>query len=45
LQPYWQELGVSHLIFRTQWAGMPVETAIGSMRLISEELLPELRKL
>lgn len=45
LQPYWQELGVSHLIFRTQWAGMPVDTALDSMRLISEELLPELHKL
>lgn len=45
LQPYWQELGVSHLIFRTHWAGMPADTALDSMRLISAELLPELRKL
>ena len=45
LRPYWQELGVNHLIFRTQWAGMPVDTAIASMRLISTELLPELKKL
>ncbi len=45
LQPYWQELGVSHLIFRTHWAGMPADTALDSMRLISEELLPELHKL
>ncbi len=45
LQPYWQELGVSHLIFRTHWAGMPADTALDSMRLISEEPLPELRKL
>jgi alkanesulfonate monooxygenase SsuD/methylene tetrahydromethanopterin reductase-like flavin-dependent oxidoreductase (luciferase family) len=45
LQPYWQELGVSHLIFRTHWAGMPADTALDSMRLISEELLPELQKL
>ncbi len=45
LQPYWQELGISHLIFRTHWAGMPADTALDSMRLISEELLPELQKL
>ena len=45
LQPYWQELGVSHLIFRTHWAGMPADTALDSMRLISKELLPELQKL
>ncbi|MEE8287252.1 MAG: LLM class flavin-dependent oxidoreductase, partial [Gammaproteobacteria bacterium] len=45
LQPYWQELGVSHLIFRTHWAGMPADTALDSMRLISEELLPELHRL
>jgi alkanesulfonate monooxygenase SsuD/methylene tetrahydromethanopterin reductase-like flavin-dependent oxidoreductase (luciferase family) len=45
LRPYWQELGVNHLIFRTHWAGMPADTALDSMRLISEELLPELHKL
>jgi len=44
LQPYWQELGVNHLIMRTHWAGMPVDTALDSMRLLSEELIPELRK-
>ncbi len=45
LQPYWEELGVNHLCFRTHWAGMPLSTALHSMRLISDELLPELRKL
>lgn len=45
LEPYWSEIGVNHLIFRTHWAGMPVETALQSMRLISAELLPELHKL
>jgi len=45
LEPYWNEIGASHLIFRTHWAGMPVETALDSMRLMSAELLPELRKL
>ncbi|MCZ6558436.1 MAG: LLM class flavin-dependent oxidoreductase [SAR324 cluster bacterium] len=45
LRPYWEELGVNHFIFRTHFLGMPVSSAISSMRLISEELLPELRKL
>jgi len=45
LAPYWEELGVNHLVFRTHWAGMPVESALHSMRLVSDELLPELRKL
>ena len=45
LRPYWQEVGVNHLIFRTHWAGMPTETALDSMRMISQELLPELRKI
>jgi alkanesulfonate monooxygenase SsuD/methylene tetrahydromethanopterin reductase-like flavin-dependent oxidoreductase (luciferase family) len=43
LRPYWEELGVNHLIVRTHWAGMPVATALSSMRLISSELLPALR--
>ena len=45
LRPYWEQLGVNHLIFRTHWAGMPLDTALHSMQLISKELLPELRKL
>jgi alkanesulfonate monooxygenase SsuD/methylene tetrahydromethanopterin reductase-like flavin-dependent oxidoreductase (luciferase family) len=44
LRPYWEELGVNHLVFRTHWVGMPLATALGSMRLISRELLPALRK-
>jgi alkanesulfonate monooxygenase SsuD/methylene tetrahydromethanopterin reductase-like flavin-dependent oxidoreductase (luciferase family) len=44
LRPYWEELGVNHLVIRTHWAGMPVGHALSSMRLISDELLPELRK-
>jgi len=44
LQPYWKEFGVNHLVIRTHWAGMPLSTALASMRLISDELLPELRK-
>lgn len=44
LEPYWKELGVNHLVVRTHWAGMPTKSALASMKLISEELLPELRK-
>ena len=45
LKPYWEQMGVNHLIFRTHWAGMPVETALSSINMISKELLPELHKL
>ncbi|MCP5150119.1 MAG: LLM class flavin-dependent oxidoreductase [Chromatiales bacterium] len=45
LRPYWEEFGVNHLIFRTHWAGMPLSTALHSMRLISDELLPALGKI
>jgi alkanesulfonate monooxygenase SsuD/methylene tetrahydromethanopterin reductase-like flavin-dependent oxidoreductase (luciferase family) len=44
LKPYWEEFGVNHLVIRTHWAGMPVSTALASMRLISDELLPALHK-
>ena len=44
LKPYWADLGCSHIVVRTNWAGMPVSTALSSMRLISDELMPELRK-
>jgi alkanesulfonate monooxygenase SsuD/methylene tetrahydromethanopterin reductase-like flavin-dependent oxidoreductase (luciferase family) len=44
LEPYWKQAGVNHLIFRCHWAGMPVSSALRSMRLISDELLPALRK-
>ncbi len=44
LRPCWEELGVNHLFFRTHWSGMPLSTALSSMRLISAELLPALRQ-
>jgi alkanesulfonate monooxygenase SsuD/methylene tetrahydromethanopterin reductase-like flavin-dependent oxidoreductase (luciferase family) len=44
LRPYWQQFGVNHLIIRTHWAGMPLSSALASLRLISDELLPSLRK-
>ena len=44
LKPYWEELGVNHIVIRTHWAGMPLCTALASMRLISDELLPALHR-
>jgi len=44
LEPYWKECGINHIVIRTHWAGMPLATALSSMRLISDELLPELQK-
>lgn len=44
LRPYWEELGINHLIIRSHWAGMPLSTTLSSLRLISEALLPALRQ-
>ncbi len=44
LRPYWEELGVTHFIFRIHFIGMPIGHALYCMRMISDELLPELRK-
>lgn len=44
LRPYWERLGINHLVVRSHWAGMPVEAAKQGMHLFSTELLPELRK-
>ncbi|WP_432557608.1 LLM class flavin-dependent oxidoreductase [Granulicoccus sp. GXG6511] len=38
----WLELGVTELILRTHWAGMPIEHAVESIRLLSTEVLPSL---
>jgi alkanesulfonate monooxygenase SsuD/methylene tetrahydromethanopterin reductase-like flavin-dependent oxidoreductase (luciferase family) len=37
------DLGVNHFIFRPFWAGMPVESALDSMALLSREVIPALR--
>jgi hypothetical protein len=42
LEPYIEELGVTHFVFRTHFLGMPLSNALASMRLMSEELLPAL---
>ncbi|HEY1299538.1 MAG TPA: LLM class flavin-dependent oxidoreductase [Stellaceae bacterium] len=44
LRPCWEEAGANFLIFRSHWSGMPVAHALSSMRLISDELLPALRR-
>jgi alkanesulfonate monooxygenase SsuD/methylene tetrahydromethanopterin reductase-like flavin-dependent oxidoreductase (luciferase family) len=44
LRPCWEQASANFLIFRTHWSGMPVASALASMRLISDELLPALRR-
>lgn len=39
----WQDLGVNHFIFRTNWVGMPVEHALASVALLDDEVIPALR--
>lgn len=43
LLPWQEELGVNHFVFRTNWAGMPIEHALESIALLSEEVIPALR--
>jgi alkanesulfonate monooxygenase SsuD/methylene tetrahydromethanopterin reductase-like flavin-dependent oxidoreductase (luciferase family) len=45
LRPCWEEVGANFLFLRTQWSGMPLGHALASMRLISDEILPALRRL
>jgi alkanesulfonate monooxygenase SsuD/methylene tetrahydromethanopterin reductase-like flavin-dependent oxidoreductase (luciferase family) len=44
LRPCWERLGADFLVLRTHWSGMPLGQALASMRLISDELLPALRR-
>jgi alkanesulfonate monooxygenase SsuD/methylene tetrahydromethanopterin reductase-like flavin-dependent oxidoreductase (luciferase family) len=44
LRPCWEDVGANVLVFRTHWSGMPVGHALASMRLISDEVLPALRR-
>jgi alkanesulfonate monooxygenase SsuD/methylene tetrahydromethanopterin reductase-like flavin-dependent oxidoreductase (luciferase family) len=39
----WRALGVDHFLFRTEWAGMPVGDALGSLELLAKEVVPALR--
>jgi len=43
LQP-WRDLGVEQLIFRSHWAGLPVEDALDSIRLLASEVVPQLER-
>ncbi|MCD9155080.1 LLM class flavin-dependent oxidoreductase [Aeromicrobium duanguangcaii] len=38
----WCRLGVDHLVLRTHWAGLPVEDALESIRLLATEVIPAL---
>jgi alkanesulfonate monooxygenase SsuD/methylene tetrahydromethanopterin reductase-like flavin-dependent oxidoreductase (luciferase family) len=41
----WRDtLGVDHFVLRTHWSGMPVADSLSSMRLLTGEVLPELRR-
>jgi len=44
LRPYWEQMGVNHFVFRVAQIGMPVSVALHAMRMISDELLPALRR-
>ncbi|MBI4083207.1 MAG: LLM class flavin-dependent oxidoreductase [Candidatus Lambdaproteobacteria bacterium] len=44
LRPYWEQLGMNHFVFRTHFLGMPLANSLQSIRLMSDELLPALRK-
>jgi alkanesulfonate monooxygenase SsuD/methylene tetrahydromethanopterin reductase-like flavin-dependent oxidoreductase (luciferase family) len=39
-----KEVGVTHWVLRAHWPGMPVSSSLQSMRLLSDEVLPALRK-
>ena len=43
LRPYREQLGITHFVLRPHWVGMPAADALAGIRLISDELLPELR--
>jgi alkanesulfonate monooxygenase SsuD/methylene tetrahydromethanopterin reductase-like flavin-dependent oxidoreductase (luciferase family) len=44
LRPCWEEAGANFIFFRTHWIGMPLGHALASMRLLSDEVLPALRR-
>jgi alkanesulfonate monooxygenase SsuD/methylene tetrahydromethanopterin reductase-like flavin-dependent oxidoreductase (luciferase family) len=45
LRAYWGGAGANYLLLRTHWTGLPLSAALQSMRLISDELLPALRRI
>ncbi len=41
---WWRdEIGVNYFVLRSHWAGMPLETALSSLELLSTEVMPVLR--
>lgn len=44
LLPWRDNLGVNHFLFRTDWAGMPVEDSLASLKLLTTEVVPTLRE-
>lgn len=43
LLPWRDQVGVDHFILRTDWVGMPVQTALQSVDLLDREVVPVLR--
>lgn len=39
-----QQFGVNYFVLRTQWVGMPVETTLSSLALLSDEVIPAMRQ-
>jgi alkanesulfonate monooxygenase SsuD/methylene tetrahydromethanopterin reductase-like flavin-dependent oxidoreductase (luciferase family) len=39
-----KQVGVTHWVLRPHWPGMPLASSLMSMRLLSDEVLPALRK-
>jgi len=39
-----KQVGVTHWVLRPHWPGMPLASCLMSMRLLSDEVLPALRK-
>jgi probable F420-dependent oxidoreductase len=40
IERYRREFGTDHLVVRSRWPGMPVETARDSLRLFAEDVMP-----
>jgi len=44
LRPCCEDIGATLLILRTHWSGMPAAQSLASLRLLTEEVLPALRR-
>lgn len=43
LRPWRDELGVNHFVFRTHWSGIPIESSLHSIKMLTDHVLPALR--